>query len=216
MVPLEFTRLSEDEMRKRGEELYQNLDTRRSVRNFSEEPIPLDVVRKAILTASTAPSGAHKQPWRFVIVTDPAVKRQIRLAAEEEERETYAHRMSDEWRSALAPLATDAHKPYLETVPAIVVMFRADYDLAPDGSRKKNYYVQESCGIALGMLIAALHVAGLATLTHTPSPMGFLQKILKRPPNEKTYMLLPVGYPAQGCVVPKLNRKPLEAVLDEV
>jgi iodotyrosine deiodinase len=215
-IPLSFERLPEPEMRARAEAHYALHDRRRSVRQFSPEPIPLDVVRRAIHTAGTAPSGAHKQPWRFVLVTDPAIKQQIRAAAEAEERETYEHRMSDEWRAALAPLGTDANKQFLTIVPAIIVMFRIDYELAPDGTRSKNYYVQESCGIALGMLIAALHQAGLATLTHTPSPMGFLAKILERPANEKPFMLLPVGYPAPACEVPALTRKPLDQILVEV
>jgi iodotyrosine deiodinase len=214
-IPLNFTRRSDAEMGERAAAYYELMDQRRSVRIFSPEPIPLEVVRDAIRTAGTAPSGAHKQPWRFVMVTDPALKHEIRLAAEAEERETYEHRMSDEWRAALAPLGTDADKPYLDIVPVIIAMFRVDYDLHPDGSRSKNYYVQESCGIALGMLIAALHNAGLATLTHTPSPMNFLAKVLDRPKNERAYMLLPVGYPAEGCRVPDLARKPLDAILVE-
>ncbi len=203
-------------MRARADAHYALHARRRSVRQFSPDPIPLDVVRRAVQTAGTAPSGAHKQPWRFVLVSDPAVKRQIREAAEAEERETYAHRMSDEWRAALAPIGTDAHKPFLEHVPAIIVLFRVDYDLHADGTRSKNYYVQESCGIALGMLIAALHQAGLATLTHTPSPMAFLAKILGRPKNEKPFMLLPVGYPTADCEVPDFSRKPLSEILVEV
>jgi iodotyrosine deiodinase len=214
-IPLAFGRLLEAEMRARAEAHYAVHDRRRSVREFSPDPIPLDVVRTAILTAGTAPSGAHKQPWRFVLVTDPQIKREIREAAEAEERETYEHRMSDEWRAALAPIGTDADKPFLEIVPAIIVMFRADYDLRDDGTRSKNYYVQESCGIALGMLIAALHQAGLATLTHTPSPMAFLAKLLGRPKNEKTFMLLPVGYPAHDCEVPDFSRKRLDEILIE-
>jgi iodotyrosine deiodinase len=216
MIPLAFERRSEAEMRARAEAFYMLMNRRRSVREFSAEPIPLDVVRRAIQTAGTAPSGAHKQPWRFVLVTDPAIKTQIREAAEAEERETYEHRMSDEWRAALAPIGTDAHKPFLDTVPAIIVMFRIDYDLRPDGTRSKNYYVQESCGIALGVLIAALHDAGLATLTHTPSPMKFLARILGRPANEKAFMLLPVGYPSAECRVPDLARKALGELVIEV
>jgi iodotyrosine deiodinase len=216
MVPLAFDRLTEPEMRARADAHYALLNRRRSVRQFSADPIPLDVVRRAIHTAGTAPSGAHKQPWRFVLVTDRVVKKQIREAAEAEERETYQHRMSDEWRAALAPLGTDANKPFLEIVPAIIVMFRVDYDVTAEGTRSKNYYVQESCGIALGMLIAALHHAGLATLTHTPSPMAFLAKILGRPRNEKPFILLPVGYPAADCEVPELVRKPLDELLVEV
>ena len=215
-IPLVFQRRPEAEMRERAAAYHQLMNQRRSVRQFSADPIPLDVVRQAIATAGTAPSGAHKQPWRFALVTDPELKRKIREAAEAEERETYDHRMSDEWRAALAPLGTDANKPYLEWVPALIVMLRLDYDLDEDGTRSKNYYVQESCGIALGMLIAALHNAGLATLTHTPSPMNFLTKILDRPKNERAYMLLPVGYPSPECEVPDLSRKPLSDILIEV
>lgn len=214
-IPLDFTRRSEAQMRERAHSFFELLDQRRSIRAFSDEAIPLEVVRDAIRAAGTAPSGAHKQPWRFVMVTDPGIKHEIRLAAEAEERETYQTRMSDEWRAALAPLGTDENKPYLDYVPVIIVMFRVDYDLGPDGARSKNYYVQESCGIALGMLIAALHHAGLATLTHTPSPMNFLAKILERPKNERAFMLLPVGYPAPGCRVPDLARKPLGEILVE-
>jgi iodotyrosine deiodinase len=215
-VPLDFTRRSEAEMRERAEACYARMNRRRSIRSFSSDPIPLEVVRKAIHAAGTAPSGAHKQPWRFVMITDPHIKHEIRLAAEAEERETYEHRMSDEWRAALAPLGTDADKPYLDLVPVIIVMFRIDYDLHADGSRSKNYYVQESCGIALGMLISALHEAGLATLTHTPSPMNFLAKILARPTNERAFMLLPVGYPTAACRVPDIARKPLGDILVEL
>jgi nitroreductase len=192
------------------------MNRRRSIRSFSSDPIPLDIVRTAIRAAGTAPSGAHKQPWRFVMITDPAIKHEIRLAAEAEERETYEHRMSDEWRAALAPLGTDADKSYLDVVPVIIVMFRLDYDLRADGSRIKNYYVQESCGIALGMLIAALHEAGLASLTPPPSPMNFLAKILARPTNERPFMLLPVGYPRAACRVPHIARKPLDDILVEL
>jgi nitroreductase len=215
MVPLQFRDIPESEMKILADSYYGRMNERRSVRSFSDRPIPLDVVRRCILTAGTAPSGAHKQPWRFALVTDPVLKHAIRDAAEEEERETYSNRMSEEWREALRPLATDADKPYIDIVPALIVMFHVNYDILPDGTRKKNYYVQESCGIALGMLIAALHHAGLATLTHTPSPMNFLQRLLKRPENERAYMLLPVGYPADGCLVPKLSRKPLDQILVE-
>ena len=215
-VPLDFQRLTPDEMRERAEHVYARMNARRSVRQFSSDPVPLDVVRRAVLAAGTAPSGAHKQPWRFVIVRDPELKSRIRAAAEAEERETYERRMSEEWRAALAPLGTDADKPYLEIVPLLIVMFRCDYELLPDGERRKNYYVQESCGIALGMLIAALHEVGLATLTHTPSPMNFLAQILERPKNERPFMLLPVGYPAPGCEVPDLARKPLDEILVEI
>lgn len=214
-VPLDFTRLSVEEMRARSRAYYEHARRRRSVRVFSDEPVPLDVVRDAIRTAGTAPSGAHKQPWQFVMVTDPGRKRQIREAAEAEERETYANRMSEEWRAALAPIGTDWQKPFLETVPVLIVVFRRDYDLDATGERRKNYYVQESVGIATGMLIAALHHAGLATLTHTPSPMHFLSKLLERPTNERPYLLLPVGYPGADCVVPDFERKGLEEILLE-
>ena len=188
------------------------MDGRRSVREFSADPVPLEVLEAAVRTAGTAPSGAHMQPWHFVIVRDPETKRRIREAAEAEERETYANRMSEEWRRALAPLGTDENKPFLETVPALIVVFRVDYGLEEDGARRKHYYVQESVGIATGMLIAALHNAGLATLTHTPSPMHFLGEILERPKNERAFLLLPVGYPADGCRVPSLARKGLDEI----
>jgi len=202
-------------MRARAAAFLATMQRRRSVRSFAPDPIPLDVVRVAIAAAGTAPSGAHMQPWTFVLVTDPALKREIRAAAEAEERETYDHRMSDEWRAALAPLGTDWHKPFLEAAPALIVLFRQDFGLDPDGARRKHYYVQESCGIALGILISALHHAGLATLTHTPSPMAFLTALLGRPGNEKPFVLLPIGYPAADCEVPELTRKPLAELLIE-
>ncbi|MEE9383386.1 MAG: nitroreductase family protein [Nannocystaceae bacterium] len=214
-IPLAFERYPEEEMRRRANAFYKTLNGRRSVRFFSDRPIPLDVVRRAIHTAGTAPSGAHKQPWQFVLVTDTDLKRKIRIAAEAEERKTYRHRMSEEWRAALRPIGTDWHKPFLETAPALVIVFRRDFDLLPDQTRQKNYYVQESVGIASGMLIAALHNAGLATLTHTPSPMGFLAQLLDRPPNERAYLLLPVGYPTQDCLVPDFQRKALSDILIE-
>jgi nitroreductase len=215
-IPLAFDRVPEAEMRQRATSHLERMQRRRSVRHYSSEPIPLDVLRTCVTAATRAPSGAHKQPWSFVIVTDPEVKKRIRVAAEAEEHETYTRRMPEEWRKALAPLGTDEHKPFLETCPALVVMFRRDHELLADGSRRKNYYVQESCGIALGFLITALHLAGFATLTHTPSPMGFLAKLLERPLNEKPYMLLPVGYPADGCEVPDLARRPVNETVFEV
>ncbi|NVB37911.1 nitroreductase family protein [Pseudenhygromyxa sp. WMMC2535] len=202
-------------MRTRAQAFFELMQRRRSVRHFASDPIPLEVVRQAIHAAAQAPSGAHKQPWRFALITNPSLKRRVREAAEAEERETYERRMSEEWRAALAPLGTDADKPYLEHAPALIVVLRVDYDLDQAGERSKNYYVQESCGIALGILIAALHDAGLATLTHTPSPMNFLTRLLDRPKNERAFMLLPVGYPAPGCEVPQLTRKPLDELLIE-
>jgi nitroreductase len=210
---LDFHRRSEQEMLERSRSFYEVMDRRRSVRVFSDEAVPLEVIDNAIRVAGTAPSGAHMQPWRFAVVTDPTMKKKIREAAEAEERETYSNRMSDEWRKALAPLGTDANKPFLEICPALIVVFRVDYGLDESGGRVKHYYVQESVGIATGMLIAALHNAGLATLTHTPSPMNFLAKVLERPANEKAYLLLPVGFPAAECEVPALERKSLEEII---
>ncbi len=190
----------------------RRMDQRRSVRHFSADPVPRDLVEAAIRTASTAPSGAHRQPWTFVAISDPTTKREIRLAAEAEERETYARRMSEEWREALRPLGTDANKPYLEHVPWIVVVFEQRFGLDRDGQQIKHFYVRESVGIACGMFIAALHNMGLSTLTHTPSPMGFLTKILKRPAHERPVILFPIGYPASDAQVPNLRRKALDEV----
>ncbi len=212
-VSLPFQRLSEPEMRRRAAEFHARCEARRSVRHFSSEPIPLDVVEACVRTAGTAPSGAHKQPWTFCLVTDPALKRRIREAAEAEERENYSGRMNEEWRRDLAPLGTDAEKPFLELAPALVIVFRHAWEERADGARGQNYYTQESVGIAVGLLLAALHGAGFATLTHTPSPMGFLAEVLERPPNERAFVLIPVGYPAPDCVVPALTRKPLEQIL---
>jgi iodotyrosine deiodinase len=211
-IPLQFERLREAEMIARAERFRGELDRRRSVRDFSADPVPRLLIEQAMATASSAPSGAHRQPWHFVAVSDAAVKHEIRIAAEAEERETYESRMSEEWRVALAPLATDWHKPFLETVPWIVVVFAELWAEDAAGAKTKNYYVKESVGIACGFFIAALHHAGLATLTHTPSPMAFLNRILARPANEKPYILFPIGYPAAGAQVPNLTRKPLGAV----
>lgn len=189
------------------------MSARRSVRFFSSDPVPRELIELAIQTASTAPSGAHRQPWKFVAVGDPALKREIREAAEREEHESYVGgRMPAEWREALLPLGTSWEKPYLETVPWIVVVFEEIYGLGPDGSKRKNYYPKESVGLACGLFVAALHRMGLATLTHTPSPMAFLSRILGRPANEKPFILFPVGYPADDCTVPDLRRKALEEV----
>jgi iodotyrosine deiodinase len=196
------------------------LARRRSVRAFSPEPVPRRLVEEAIRVAGKAPSGANLQPWHFVLVEDPAVKRRIREAAEEEERENYARRMPAEWLERLAPLGTDEHKPYLETAPYLIVVFKVDYGLetGPDGAERKvkHYYVNESVGIACGFLLAALTVAGLATLTHTPSPMGFLTRILGMPANHRPYLLIPVGYPAGGAQVPDIEKKALGEILTRV
>ncbi|HRC88027.1 MAG TPA: nitroreductase family protein, partial [Thermoanaerobaculia bacterium] len=192
---------------------YAELDRRRSVRSFSPEPVPREAIELAIATASTAPSGAHRQPWKFVAVSHPETKRRIRLAAEEEERQSYlGGRMPADWLEALAPLGTGWEKPYLEIVPWIVVVFEERWSFHPDGSRRKNYYPTESTGIACGLFVAALHHMGLATLTHTPSPMAFLSEILGRPANEKPLILFPIGYPAPGCEVPDIARKSLAEV----
>ncbi len=205
-------RYAPEEMKRRGESFSQLMDRRRSVRDFSGEPVPRELIETAIRTASTAPSGAHRQPWRFVVIGDPGIKHKIRVAAEAEERKSYEQRMPDEWLDALAPLNTDWHKPFLEVVPWIVVVFEELFGFDQHGAKRKNYYVRESVGIACGMFIAALHNMGLATLTHTPSPMGFLREILGRPKNERPYILFPVGYPAPDTQVPDLERKSLEEV----
>lgn len=210
-LPLSFERRPPAEMLARARAFGAELGRRRSVRDFSDEPLPEGVLDECLRVAGQAPSGANRQPWTFVVVTDPELKRRIRLAAEAEEKKLYEERISDEWREALEPLGTDWHKPYLEIAPALVVVFRHAYELE-GGRRRTNYYTQESVGIALGFLIAALHHAGLATLTHTPSPMGFLGELLERPQSEKAYVLLPVGYPAPGCRVPDLVKKTLEEI----
>jgi iodotyrosine deiodinase len=188
------------------------MSERRSVRDFSERPVPREVIDNIILAASTAPSGAHKQPWSFCVVSDPAIKKQIRTEAEKEEYNNYHGRMSAEWLEDLRPLQTDWKKDFLETAPYLVVIFKKIYEKDREGRKRNNYYVQESVGIACGFLLAAIHAAGLVGLTHTPSPMNFLSKILQRPENEKPFLLIPVGYPAGECFVPKLTRKPLEEI----
>ena len=181
---------------------------RRSIREFSERPVPRELIAAALSIACTAPSGANRQPWRFVVIGDPALKTRLREAAEAEEREFYAHRATPEWLADLAPLGTDAQKPFLTTAPYVIVVFRESYGIAQDGSTLKNYYSPESVGIAVGFLIAALNRFGLATLTHTPSPMGFLSELCGRPKNEKAFVVLPVGYPADDCTVPDIGRLP--------
>ncbi len=211
-VPHVHQRFSPEETDRRANEFFELMDRRRSVRDFSDEPVPRELIEAAIRTASTAPSGAHRQPWQFVVIGDPAIKHRIRVAAEAEERKSYEERMPDAWLQALAPFGVDWHKPFLEVVPWIVVVFEELFGFYDDGSKRKNYYVRESVGIACGMFITALHQMGLATLTHTPSPMNFLRDILGRPKNEKPYILFPVGYPATDAKVPDLRRKSLEEV----
>ena len=200
------------EMSQRAADFYANADRRRTVRAFSDRPVPLDIIENCIRTAGTAPSGAHLQPWRFVVVRDPAIKQRVRIDAEREEHEFYTHRAPPEWLQALAPLGTDENKAFLEIAPYLIVVFAESFGLTADGQKVKHYYAQESVGIATGFLIAALHNAGLAALTHTPSPMGFLNEILGRPANERPFLNLVVGYPADGVEVPAISRKPLEEI----
>lgn len=214
--PLAFRRVPEEEMVARGRDLLAEAGRRRSVRDFSPEAVPRECIELAIRIAMQAPSGANRQPWHFVVVDDPAIKREIRLGAEAEERENYAGRFGDRMRSAIAHLGTDWEKPFLETAPYLVVVFKEPFVYATDGSTEPNYYVNESVGIACGFFVLALHTMGLVTLTHTPSPMGFLAEILKRPKNERAYMLIAAGYPEKGCQVPDLRRKPLEDILTRV
>jgi len=214
LVPLRFERVAPAEQFRRAEEFFELMRSRRTVRDFSDEDVPFELIERAVRTAGTAPSGANMQPWRFVVVRDPAVKRRIREAAEAEERESYGGRMPARWLRRLAPLGTDWQKPFLETAPYLVAVFRVDYLLDPEtGETEPTYYSQESVGIATGLLIASLHTAGLATLTHTPSPMRFLSEVLGRPRNEKPFVLLPVGYPAPGARVPDIGRKGLDEIM---
>ncbi|UOX91978.1 nitroreductase family protein [Amycolatopsis sp. FBCC-B4732] len=212
-VPYRPARLPDDEALAQAAALRQRMEARRSVRMFSADPVPERAVLDAIAVASTAPSGAHQQPWTFVLVTDPDVRRRLREAAEEEERISYDGRLGEAWLDALRPLGTDAVKPHLTDAPYLIVVFQQRFALDDDGGVRKHYYVDESVGIAVGMLLTALQVAGLAALTHTPSPMRFLGELLGRPRNEKAFAVIPVGYPADDCVVPDLRRKPLDEVL---
>lgn len=204
--------LTNEESEIRSKEFYDWLDGRRSIRMFSEKPVPKSVIENLIRTASTAPSGAHKQPWTFCAISNAELKSQIRAAAEVEEKESYEHRMSERWKKDLEPLGTDMHKPFLETAPWLIVAFRKVYEIDQEGIKHNNYYVNESIGIACGFLISAIHNSGLVTLTHTPSPMNFLAKLLNRPAHEKAYILFPVGYPGQDVFVPNIQRKELEEV----
>lgn len=208
-VPLLHQRLSADESARRAREFAQHLDARRTTRHFSSDAVPREWIEHAIRAGGAAPSGAHQQPWTFVAVSDPALKQRMREAAEEEERRFYAERITPEWRAALAPLGTDAVKTHLTDAPWVVVLFRQSHGLHEDGSKRTFYYTQESCGIAAGLFIAAVHTMGLVTLTHTPSPMAFLGELLERPANEKAFLVMPVGYPATDAKVPALIRKSL-------
>ena len=200
-------------MKQQSKEFYEWMNKRRTCRDFSSKEIPQDVIESILLTASTAPSGAHKQPWTFCVVTEPSIKKEIRAAAEAEEKESYDGRMSDEWLKDLAPIGTDWQKPFLETAPYLIIVFSRSYEFEANGHKHQNYYVKESVGIACGFLLAAIHHAGLIALTHTPSPMNFLSKLLKRPENEKPFLLIPVGYAAEECWVPDLERKHLKDIL---
>lgn len=211
-VPLFFTRRTVAESAGRARSFYEEMNLRRTTRRFSTDPVPRDLIEWAIRTAGTAPSGAHQQPWTWVAVSDPGLKRQIREAAEKEEREFYAGRAPAEWLEALAPLGTDEHKAHLTDAPWLVVLFAQTYGVRPDGGKRTHYYVPESCGIAAGFFIAAVHQMGLVSLTHTPSPMGFLRELLGRPVNERALLLMPVGYPAHGAEVPDLSRKALDEI----
>ena len=201
-----------EEMQARARAFYADLRRRRTVRDFSDRPVPREIIADCIRTAATAPNGANMQPWHFVVVADSAVKRRVREAAEEEERAFYESRASEEWLDALTPLGTDWQKPFLETAPYLIAIFAESYGLTEDGQRVKHYYVKESVGIATGLLIAAVHNAGLVSLTHTPSPMNFLNAILGRPANEKPFLLLVVGYPAADAQVPQISKKSLETI----
>ncbi|MEP3479965.1 MAG: nitroreductase family protein [Fuerstiella sp.] len=203
-----------EEMRKRAAEFYSGIKRRRTVREFSDRPVPQDIIETCLLSAGTAPSGANLQPWQFVVVSDPSIRKTLQVEAEKEELEFYHRRAPQEWLDALAPLGTDANKDFLTRAPYLIVIFSKGYDVLPDGRKVKNYYAQESVGIATGMLITSLHHAGLATLTHTPSPMGFLNDVLERPKNERPAMLLVVGYPEPDVQVPvkAIQKKRLEEI----
>ena len=210
-IPYSKTTYATEEMLLRSKNHFEYYDKRRTVREFSDKAIPDEVLENIILSASTAPSGAHKQPWTFCVVTNPEIKKQIREAAEKEEFDSYNGRMTSEWLIDLAPLGTDWKKPFLETAPALIVIFKRSYEFVND-KKKNNYYVSESVGIACGYLLEAIHYCGLVALTHTPSPMNFLSKVLNRPENEKPYLLVPVGYPLETTMVPDIKRKPIEDI----
>lgn len=207
-------KLSDEELILHSKEIYEKLNNRRSLRFFSEKKFPVEVIENIIMAASTAPSGANKQPWSFCVISTPEIKKQIRLAAEEEEYKSYNGRMSDEWLDDLKPFATDWQKPFLETAPYLIIIFKRAYEIEIGGKKHQNYYVNESVGLACGMLLTAIHELGLVALTHTPSPMDFLTKLLNRPSNERPFLLIPVGYPAKDATVPDIKRKEKEDVLN--
>lgn len=213
MIPYHIDSISEEDMKERSVRFYNMLNTRRSVREFSDKPVPQEVLENVIRTAGTAPSGANKQPWSFCLVNDPAIKTKIREAAEKEEYENYHGRMSDQWLKDLSHLGTDHIKPFLEIAPTLIVVFKRIYEEDKYGSKLNNYYVNESVGLAVGMMLAALHNVGLCSLTHTPSPMNFLAEILQRPENERAFLLIPVGYPKDGVTVPDISRKGLSEIM---
>lgn len=208
-IPYSRPILEDQQLIDNANQFYEAMDTRRTIRHFSNRPVPKEVIESILKTASTAPSGAHKQPWTFAVIESAEMKHKIRVAAEKEEQENYHGRMSEEWLRDLAPLGTDEHKPFLEEAPYLIVVFKKAYDIHPEGKRK-NYYVNESVGLAAGFLIAAIHQAGLCSLTHTPSPMNFLEQILERPKNERAILLVPVGYPSEEAEVPDIHRKELD------
>jgi len=211
---LAFERLDSEEALRRSRAFLELMESRRSVRHFSSEPVPWELIENALRTAGTAPSGANQQPWSFVVVRDPEVRGEIRAAAEREERLLYEQRASDEYLGAIEPIGTDAVKPHITDAPYVIVVFEQAYGYDEAGAKRKHYYVRESVGISVGFLLASLHAAGLATLTHSPAPMGFLTRILGRPENERPFILIPVGYPAETAEVPALTKKPLEQIAD--
>jgi len=213
---INFSKISTDEMNLRSKSLLHQIQQRRSVRDFSSQNVPIEVIKNCIKTAASAPSGANKQPWHFSLVQDKKIKKEIRVAAENEEKQFYEHRASKEWLEDLNQFGTDWKKPFLETAPFLIIIFSQVFEKNADGENRKNYYVNESVGIAAGFLLAALHNAGLATLTHTPSPMNFLAKILKRPDNERAYLLIPVGYPSKNAKVPIISKKPFSKIYTKI
>ena len=213
---INFSKISTDEMNLRSKSLLHQIQQRRSVRDFSSQNVPIEVIKNCIKTAASAPSGANKQPWHFSLVQDKKIKKEIRVAAESEEKQFYEHRASKEWLEDLNQFGTDWKKPFLETAPFLIIIFSQIFEKNADGENRKNYYVNESVGIAAGFLLAALHNAGLATLTHTPSPMNFLARILKRPDNERAFLLIPVGYPSKNAKVPIISKKPFSKIYTKI